>query len=66
MAAVTPVYMISLAQNAVKHKVFRGSTSAGRRGFSVHAETILWRWRTSAYVLQDCYRQLEQKRSNMF
>jgi len=41
---------------SLKHKVLRCSGPAGWGGFSVHAVTVLWRWRTSANVVEDCSR----------
>ena len=40
----------------VQHKVLRGCRPAGRGGFSVHTKTVLWRWRMSANVPEDCFR----------
>jgi len=49
----------------LQHKVLRCcSPAAGRGGFSVHTETVLWRWRTSANVPEDCSRWSERQRWN--
>ena len=47
-----------------QHNVLRYCMPAGRGGFLIHAETVLWRCRTSADVLKDCSRWPERQRWN--
>jgi len=46
-------------------KILRGCRPAKRRGFTVHADTVLWRWRTSANGREDRSRWLQQQRWNL-
>jgi len=54
----------SSVRHTLQHKVLRGCRPVGRGGFSIHAVTVLWRWRTSASGLEDCSRWPQQQRWN--
>jgi len=54
----------SSLQYPVHHEVLRGCRTAGRGGFSIQGETVLWRWRTSASGPEDCSRWPERQRWN--
>jgi len=54
----------SSVRYTLQHKVLRSCRPAGRGGFSIHADTVLWRWRTSASCPEDCSRWPERQRWN--
>jgi len=53
--------MFSLVRYTLQHKVLRSRRPAERGGFSVHTETVLWRWRMRANHTEDCCRWLERQ-----